>query len=187
VSIGLPDRIFITPSGVRYPELAPSEIVEIPRAGPIETRLRPSSEWRFHRDVYAARPEVGAIVHTHQPHATAVACLRRDVPAVHYMIAAAGGPTIRCAPYATFGTQQLSDHVVAALRDRTACLIANHGLVALGETPEAAMELAVSIEALCHIYLLAAGAGDPVSLTEAEMHDVLERFGDYGPRSPSRG
>jgi len=183
----LGDGILITPSGVRYPDLMPSEIVELPQEGPVDGRQRPSSEWRFHRDIYAARPEVAAVVHTHQPYATAVACLRRDVPAVHYMIAAAGGPTIRCAPYATFGTQQLSDHVVAALRDRSACLIANHGLVAIGDTPEEAMELAVGIEALCRMYLLACSAGDPAVLTDQEMGDVLERFSDYGPRRPQRG
>ncbi len=174
------DRILITPSGVPYPRLVPSDIVELSLEGDAVGRLRPSSEWRFHRDIYGARPEVGAVVHLHPPFASAFATLRRDLPAFHYMVAVAGGSSIRCAPYATFGTQQLSDHVVAALDDRKACLLANHGIVAVGETLEAAGDLAAEVEALCEIYIHALQAGTPVILTEAEMAEVLARFADYG-------
>ncbi len=179
-SVRFADRILITPSGVPYSTMAPSELVEISLEGVAEGRLRPSSEWRFHRDIYLARPEVESIVHAHPVYATALASLRRELPAFHYMIAAAGGSTIRCAPYATFGTQSLSDNVVAALEDRTACLLANHGIVAVGATPEAAAELVVEVETLCEMYLNALQVGTPVILTELEMADVLTRFGDYG-------
>lgn len=151
-----------------------------------EGRLRPSSEWRFHCDIYRARPEVLSVVHTHPPYATAVATLRRDLPAFHYMIAAAGGSTIRCASYATFGTQELSDNVLSALQARTACLLANHGMIAIGDSPEAAAGLARHVEGLCEVYVHALRAGTPVILTELEMAEVLTRFGDYGNPGRSR-
>ena len=179
-SVRFTDRILITPSGVPYPDLAPREVVEMSFEGVAEGRLQPSSEWRFHRDIYRARPEVGAIVHLHAAYASAFASLRRDLPAFHYMIAVAGGSTIRCAPYATFGTQRLSDYVVAALQDRTACLLANHGIVAVGETPEAAGGLAIEVEVLCEMYTHALQAGTPVILSDLEMTEVLARFTDYG-------
>jgi len=181
------DWFLITPSGVRYDTLEPTQIVEMDMEGTAEGRMRPSSEWRFHLDLYRARPEVGAIVHTHPPHGTAVAALRRDLPAFHYMVAVAGGTTIRCAPYATFGTQLLSDYVQRALEDRTACLLANHGMVAVGETLEAATQLAIEVEMLCRMYLIALSAGEPHVLGDEEMADVLARFEDYRnppPRKP---
>lgn len=180
------DGMIITPSGVPYPTLAPRELVEMSLDGAIDGRLKPSSEWRFHVDIYRARPEVGAIVHLHAAYASAFSSLRRDLPAFHYMIAVAGGSTIRCAPYATFGTQQLSNNVVAALQDRTACLLANHGIVAVGETPEAAGQLAEEVESLCEMYTHALQAGSPVILTEQEMAEVLARFADYGNPGRSR-
>ena len=185
-SVRFADGMIITPSGVPYPTLAPRELVEMSLDGAAQGTLKPSSEWRFHVDIYRARPEVGAIVHLHAAYASAYASLRRDLPAFHYMIAVAGGPTIRCAPYATFGTQQLSNNVVAALEDRTACLLANHGIVAVGETPEAAAELAAEVEILCEMYTHALQAGSPVILTEAEMAEVLARFADYGNPGRSR-
>jgi len=144
---------------------------------------RPSSEWRFHRDIYRARADACAIVHTHAICCTTLACLERvqqhGIPAFHYMIAMAGGDSIRCAGYATFGTQALSDHVVAALSDRSACLIANHGMIATGRDLPAAFALAVECEALARMYWQALQIGEPVILDAAEMARVLERFADY--------
>ena len=178
------DWLLITPSGIRYDALEPTQIVEMDMEGTTEGRMRPSSEWRFHLDIYNARPEVGAIVHTHPPSGTAVAALRRDLPAFHYMVAAAGGKTIRCAPYATFGTQLLSDYVLRALEDRTACLLANHGMVAVGTTLEQASQLAIEVEMLCQMYLNTLQAGEPHILSDEEMQEVLDKFGDYKNPQP---
>jgi L-fuculose-phosphate aldolase len=141
---------------------------------------KPSSEWRIHRDVFAARPEVNAVLHAHASYATALACLGRTIPAFHYMVAVAGGSDIRCAPYATFGTQELSDGALAALEDRTACLLANHGMIALGESLEAALALAVEVETLAQQYCCALQIGTPNRLSEDEMAVVLAKFKDYG-------
>lgn len=186
VSVRYADWYLITPSGIRYDALTPAQIVEMDLRGGTEGRMRPSSEWRFHRDIYAARPEVGAVVHTHPPFGTALAALRRDLPAFHYMVAIAGGSDIRCAPYATFGTQQLSDNVMRALEDRTACLLANHGMVAIGQTLEEAAQLAVEVEMLCRMYLTALGVGEPSILGDEEMQEVLRRFEDYRHPPPPR-
>lgn len=145
--------------------------------------LQPSSEWRLHRDIYAASPTARAVVHAHSPFAVALACLRRGLPPFHYMVALAGGTDIRCAAYATFGTQALSDAVIAALRGRRACLMANHGLVAWGTSLDGALALALEVEALCGQYLRACQVGAPVLLSDAQMAEVLERFKDYGPRA----
>lgn len=134
----------------------------------------------MHLDLYRARPEARAVVHTHSTHATALSCLRAEVPAFHYMVAVAGGTTLRCADYATFGTQALSDAMLAALEDRSACLLANHGVIAFGPSLDKALWLAGEIETLCHQYTVARAQGDPVILSEAEMSDVLERFRSYG-------
>jgi L-fuculose-phosphate aldolase len=141
---------------------------------------QPSSEWRFHRDIYLSRPEINAIVHVHSPYATALACTRRDIPPFHYMIAAAGGANVRCAPYATFGTQALSDHAVAALIDRRACLLANHGLVALGADLERARRTAVEVEELARQYLLAEQTGHLVLLSASEIDEAMAMFSSYG-------
>ena len=181
VSARTPGGLFVTPSGVPYDALEPSDVVELDMAGnAVRGRGRPSSEWRIHRDVYAARADVGAVVHVHPPFATTLSCLRRDLPAVHYMIAAAGGATVRCAAYATFGTEELSAAVLAALNGRRACLMANHGLVALGADLEAALTVAVEVEQVAEIYWRALAAGEPVILDDAEMARVVERFKDYG-------
>ena len=176
------DGMLITPSGVPYDDLGPGDIVRVDRDGVSEGKLRPSSEWRFHHDIYRARPEAGAILHAHPVHCTALACLRRPLPAFHYMVAVAGGRDIRCAPYATFGSQALSDHVLAALEGRRACLMANHGLVCFAADLPAALDLALEIEHLTQSYLACLAAGEPVVLDDAEMERVLLKFADYGPR-----
>ena len=132
-----------------------------------------------------ARPEVGAIVHTHSPFATTLACLDRGIPAFHYMVAIAGGSDIRCAPYATFGTQALSDHAVAALAGRRACLLAHHGMIATGPSLQGALALAVEVETLAEMYWRALQVGEPRLLPDDEMHVVLEKFATYGQRRPA--
>ncbi|MBL8674105.1 MAG: class II aldolase/adducin family protein [Rhodospirillales bacterium] len=180
-------RFLVTPSGVPYDRLRPVDIAVMTLDGTWFGPRRPSSEWRFHRDILAARPEAGAVVHTHGPLATSLACLGEGIPAFHYMVAAAGGDSIRCAPYATFGTQLLSDHALAALKDRRACLLANHGLIALGADLAAALALAVEVEALAGMYLRARVAGRPIILPRAEMRRVIALFATYGtPAFPDR-
>ena len=179
ISARFGDGFLITPSGVPYPVLAPSGIVFVGMDGSAEGG-NPSSEWRFHLDIYAARPDVSAIVHAHSPHATALASLRRDIPAFHYMVAVAGGHDIRCAAYATFGTQALSDAATEALRDRRACLLANHGQISTGTTVEAAFSLAREVEELSRQYTIALQAGEPVVLDRQEMDIILEKFRTYG-------
>jgi L-fuculose-phosphate aldolase len=176
----------ITPSGLDYESMSPEDIVAMTAAGEPRGLLLPSSEWRFHRDIYASREDAGAIVHAHSPFATTLACLGRDIPAFHYMIAVAGGKDIRCAPYATFGTQELSDHALAALRARRACLLANHGMIAIGVTLAAALALAVEVEALAEQYWRALQIGMPNLLSEAEMDVVLAKFESYGQQPPTR-
>ena len=171
----------ITPTGVLPADLAPGKIVPLAQDGtPLDTRYRPSSEWRFHAGIYATRPDVGAIVHVHSPYATALACARREIPPFHYMVAIAGGANIPLAPYATFGTAALSDAVVGALRERRACLMANHGLIATGVDLPRALRLTVEVEELARQYLLALDAGGPVLLTDDEIADALRQFKGYG-------
>ena len=174
--------LLITPSGLPADGLMPEQMVYLDMEGNWHGELKPSSEWRIHRDLYAARPEVNAIVHAHPPHAVSLACLRLDIPPFHYMVAAAGGKDIRCARYATFGTPALSAAVLEALAGRRACLMANHGLIAVGSTLSAALALAEEVEELCGQYWRARLLGEPVLLSDAEMDEVLERFKDYGQR-----
>jgi L-fuculose-phosphate aldolase len=179
------DGLLITPTGVAYAQTTPEEIVAMTLGGQARGTLLPSSEWRFHCDIYAARSEAQAIVHTHAPFATTLACMRRGIPPFHYMIAVAGGRDIRCTGYATFGTQELSDMAVEALAGRRACLLANHGMIALGASLEQALVLAVEVETLAEIYWRALQIGEPVHLSDGEMDVVLEKFRTYGqPRSP---
>jgi L-fuculose-phosphate aldolase len=180
VSVRLGEGFLITPSGLPNDTLQPDQMVVVDMEGQSSRGLKPSSEWRIHRDIYRARPEVGAVVHAHSPHAVSLSCLRRGIPAFHYMVAAAGGKDIRCAAYATFGTQSLSESVLAALQDRRACLMANHGLVAVGANLDAALSVAVEVEELCAQYWRAKLMGEPVLLNDAEMDAVLERFRHYG-------
>jgi L-fuculose-phosphate aldolase len=180
-------RFLITPSGIPYDDLKPTDIVAMTVDGAWYGEKRPSSEWRFHRDILAARSDVSAVVHTHGMLATSLACLHKGIPAFHYMVAAAGGDSIRCAPYATFGTQQLSDHALAALKDRRACLLANHGLIATGASLVAALALAVEVEALAGMYLKVLSVGEPELLSGAEMARVIDLFRTYGtPDFPDR-
>ncbi|HEX4985779.1 MAG TPA: class II aldolase/adducin family protein [Burkholderiales bacterium] len=180
VSARVRGGFLVTPSGLAYEKTKPADIVFVDAAGKASGRREPSSEWRFHHDIYRARPECGAIVHTHSSFAVTLACLRMDVPAFHYMVAVAGGNSIRCAPYATFGTQALSDHALAALEGRKACLLANHGLIALGADLDAALALAVEVEALCEQYWRALQIGRPAMLSDGEMTVVTGKFRTYG-------
>lgn len=171
----------ITPSALPYDQTGPDDIVFMDMDGTPRDKRKPSSEWRFHRDIYAARPEAGAIVHTHATHATSLACLHKSIPSFHYMVAMAGGDDIRCAPYATYGTQELSDHALEALRGRKACLLANHGMIAFGSDLEGALALAVEVESLARQYWQALQIGKPKLLTRAQMAEVIEKFSDYRP------
>ncbi len=171
----------ITPTDVVYEQLQAKDIVELDMEGIVVSgSLLPSSEWHFHRDIYLARVEVNAIVHVHSPYATAIACTRQAIPAFHYMIAIAGGDSIRCAEYATFGTEQLSNNAGKALKDRKACLLANHGMIALGETIEDAFRMALEVEELAKQYYLSKQVGEPVLLDEEQMQVNIEKFKSYG-------
>ena len=180
ISVRGREGLLVTPSGRPYDTMAPDDIVAMDWEGRYAHPLKPSSEWRFHRDILAARPEIGAIVHAHPVHATAFAICRQDIPAVHYMIAAAGGPTIRCGGYAEYGTEALSRIALDALDGRLACLLANHGLIACGRDLERALWLAVEVETLCRQYAVAKQVGTPVILSDAEIARVVERFEGYG-------
>jgi len=184
VSARIDGGFLVTPSALPYEQTAPEDIVAVDRDGEARGRRAPSSEWRFHRDIYAARAEVMAIVHAHSPFATTLACLDRGIPAFHYMIAVAGGSDIRCAPYATFGTQALSDAALHALDGRRACLLANHGMIAVGSSLESALALAVEVEMLAEMYWRALQVGGPKILPAQEMQIVLERFADYERKEP---
>ncbi|SAL15078.1 aldolase [Caballeronia turbans] len=179
--------LLITPSGVSARELDEKDIVWLPLDIADDAELlrieRPSSEWRIHRDILRARDDIDAVVHTHSIAATALAIHGRDIPALHYMVAAAGGKSIRCAPYAVFGSQQLSDHVLAALADRRACLLAHHGVIALGADLARAVWLAHEVEVLSKQYLLALQIGPPPLLSDEQMDEVLEKFKTYGRRN----
>ena len=187
VSLRASQGALITPSAVAYEDLTPEmlPLLRLDREyGGFEGRYRPSSEWRFHWDIYAARPEVGAIVHHHGPYTTALAMARREIPAGHYMVARFGGAPVRCAPYALFGTAELSSLVLAALAGRTACLMANHGGIALGVDIAAALAAAVELEALAQHYVLSLAAGGPVLLSEPQVAAALAQFSQaYGPNT----
>ncbi len=172
----------ITPSGLPYAQLSAEDLVEVSLDGAtLSGQRRPSSEWRLHADLYAARPDAQAVIHTHSPHATALSCARRPIPALHYMVAMAGGADIPCAAYATFGTAELARSAVAAMAGRRACLLANHGVVALGATLAGADALAREVENLARQYLLLLAAGlPPVLLDQDEMAAVAEQFRGYG-------
>ena len=173
----------ITPSGMDYTELVPGDIVAMNFEGEWQGSNAPSSEWLVHRDIYRQREDALAIVHAHPTFCTSLACLGKPIPAFHYMVAVAGGKDIRCSPYATFGTQELSDHVLAALEDRKACLMANHGVVCIGGDLPGALALAVEVEQLAQVYYQCLVAGEPTILDDAEMERVLEKFRDYGRKN----
>jgi L-fuculose-phosphate aldolase len=181
------EGFLITPTGMDYEAMVPEDLVLMRFDGGHEGRRKPSSEWRFHRDILAARPEVGAVLHAHSMFCTTLACLRRGIPSFHYMVAMAGGVDIRCAPYATFGTEELSRHAVTALEGRKACLLANHGMLALGRDLAGAFKLAVEVETLAAMYWRALQVGEPVLLDAAEMAVVLEKFKTYGQQPEPKG
>ncbi len=180
LSLRSPEGMLITPSRKPYAELQPADIVPVSPDGSWPKGQTPSSEWRFHRDIYLHRPDAQAIVHAHPVHCAALASLHKGIPAFHYMVAVAGGKDIRCCGYATYGTQELSDLVIAALQDRKACLMANHGLVCLDSTLPRALALAVEVENLARTYCQALQIGEPVILDDAEMQRVIARLGDRG-------
>ena len=170
----------VTPTGMAYAACSADDMVRVGADGTPSGRRKPSSEWRFHRDIYAARPEAGAVVHTHSPFATALACQEQGIPAFHYMVARFGGADVRCADYATFGTQELSDAIIQALAGRNACLMAHHGMVVFGRDCEQALALAVELETLCEQYWRVLQLGTPRLLAADEMQRVLEKFAGYG-------
>ena len=172
--------MLITPTGMGADGLAPDDLVWVGLDGTLKGDWQPSSEWHFHQAAYGARPDVQAVVHTHSTHAAALACLRRPLPAFHYMVAVAGGDSVPLVPYFTFGTEALSAAVAHALHDRDACLLANHGLVAAGATVAQAMKVAQEIESLCGVYLKALAVGEPHVLSAEEMRVVIDKFRRYG-------
>ena len=176
------DGYLITPSGKKYETLKPEDIVFMSLNEDAENEVssnKPSSEWRFHRDIYLNKKEAQAIVHAHSPHATAVSSHGKSIPPFHYMIALAGGEDIKCAEYATFGTEELSKNVINALRERSACLMSNHGQVAFGKSLEDAFELAQEVENICHQYTIALKLGQPKILSFEEMKKVLDKAKNY--------
>ena len=177
------EGFLITPSGLAYDEITATDIVAVTMDGGFSGKLKPSSEWRFHRDIYAARPEAGAVVHSHPPFATALACMDCAIPPFHYMVARFGGADVRCAAYATFGSQELSDYALAALQGRSACLLAHHGMLVFGRDLKQALALAVELEDLCAQFWRVLQIGEPRLLPAAEMQRVLEKFADYGQHS----
>lgn len=176
LSVRVPEGFLVTPTGSACDRLEAGDLVLLREDGRVVEGGVPSSEWRIHRDVYAGRPDAGAVAHAHPPHATALSCLRRDLPAIHYMMALAGGPSVRCAGYATFGSAELSARCLEALAGRQACLLANHGAVALGAGPGEAVDLIHEVERLAEVYLLALRGGEPVILPDEEIRRVAERL-----------
>jgi L-fuculose-phosphate aldolase len=174
------DGFYITPTGMAYTDLREDDIPLMALDGSHVGRRKPSSEWRFHGDLYASRPEVGAVLHAHSPFAVSLACLRLDIPPFHYMIARFGGDTIRCAEYSIFGSKMLSTVALQAMAGRKGCLLANHGMLVAGRDLAEALALAVELEELCEQYWRACQLGNPVLLSAGEMAEVLEKFKGYG-------
>jgi len=181
VSVRTPTGLLVTPSGMPYGDLVPDDAVEMKADGSMRAGQRtPTSEWQLHRDILGARPDVGAIVHTHSLFCTTIACLRREIPAIHYMVVLSGSDAIPCAEYATFGSAELALNAVVALRGGNACLLASHGMVALGETLAQALRLAAEVETLASQYWHAAQLGTPHILDRDELLKVRARFAGYG-------
>ena len=186
VSLRREAGFLVTPSGLSIEDMIPESLVNMQFDGSFELQatskaIKPSSEWRFHRDILSNRPDVNAVIHTHSMFATTLACLHKDIPPFHYMIAVTGGDTIHCAPYALFGSQQLSDNALIALTNRKACLLANHGMICLGNDLDDALAVTVEVENLCEQYwrILQIDLNPPL-LSETEMHDVFKQFKGYG-------
>lgn len=190
ISARVADRMLITPSGVPYDDMTANDIASMAIDSDLyewQGPYKPSSEWHFHRAILQNKQSAGAVVHTHSSYATALSIARVEIPACHYMIAAFGGETVRCADYATFGTPQLSEVILAAMKDRTACLMANHGMVVTGADLDSAMWAATELETLAKQYHLASSLKCMTVLPTAEIETVLEAFKDYGPQSKNAG
>ena len=187
ISARYKDRMLITPSATPYEAMTPAMIASMPIEdgdGTWEGPLKPSTEWRFHLDILRVRPDVGSVVHTHSTYATVLAIARKPIPACHYMVAAFGGNDIRCAGYALYGTQELSELALEALEGRNGCLLANHGMIAVGANLDKAMWLAVELETLARQYYLSLALGSPHVLSEADIADVAKGFSSYGLQQP---
>ncbi len=180
VSARVPGGMLVTPSAVPYSEMEDGDLVLVDLDGRVlQGGRKPTTEWPLHAAVYRARSDAHAVVHAHATFCTTLATLRRDLPPFHYMVAVAGGDTIRCAPYAPFGSSELAAHALAALEGRQACLLANHGVVTLGASPDGALALLAEVEHLAEVYWRALQVGEPVLLDAAEMADAIARFEDY--------
>ncbi len=184
LSLRLDEEFLITPSALAYDRCTTADLVRLDMNGEVTGGTRkPSSEWRIHRDIYRQRPEARAILHAHPPWCTTLACLQRDIPPFHYMVAVAGGSSIACAPYALFGSRQLSDNVLAALDEgRCACLLAHHGMVSFADGPDQVLALAIEVENLARVYVQALQVGEVPLLSGQEMEEVMERFAEYRNR-----
>lgn len=174
------NTFLVTPSGLSPDDMTADTLVALSFSGNHQGPYRPSTEWRLHRDLLAQRPDANAVIHVHSPFAVTLACLGKDIPPFNYMIAVAGGNTIRCAPYALFGTQALSDAALKAIERRNACLLAHHGMVAVGRDLKHALAVAVEVESLCEQYCRILQLGEPILLSETQMQEVLEQFRHYG-------
>jgi L-fuculose-phosphate aldolase len=179
LSVRINEGFLITPSALPYNQCMAEDIVLMDLEGHAQGSRKPSSEWRFHRDIYTQRQDAGAVLHAHSPWCTTLACLQTPIPAFHYMVAVAGGLDIRCAPYATYGTQALSDYALEALQNRKACLLANHGLLCLDADLDRVLALAIEVEDLARVYGQTMQIGKPVLLSDAEMMKVIGKFKDY--------
>lgn len=189
ISARFRERMLITPSATPYDAMKPEMIASMPLEGTYGDwtgPLQPSTEWRFHLDIMRARPDVGGIVHTHSTYATVLAIARKPIPACHYMIAAFGGPDIRCAGYARYGTKELSELALAALEGRNGCLLANHGMLAVGPNLDKAMWLAVELETLARQYYLSLALGSPFILSDQEIAETARGFATYGLQTPPK-
>ncbi|KJC40469.1 fuculose phosphate aldolase [Bradyrhizobium sp. LTSP885] len=187
ISARYKDRMLITPSATPYDAMKPEMIASMPLEGAYgdwDGPLQPSTEWRFHLDIMRARPDVGGIVHTHSTYATVLAIARKPIPACHYMIAAFGGADIRCAGYARYGTKELSEHAISALEGRNGCLLANHGMIALGANLDKAMWLAVELETIARQYYLSLALDSRVVLSDEEIAETAQGFSSYGLQTP---
>lgn len=184
VSVRFGNDYLISPSGLDPHRTTPADVVMLHPDGSHSGRRAPSSEWPFHLDLYTARPDISAIIHTHSPFATTLACQRREIPPFHYTVARFGGDTVRCAAYAAFGSKTLSQALQVAMQDRRACLMANHGAAVMGRSIEEAIDLAFELELLSELYWRSLQGGPPVLLTAAEMADVRERYRSYGRQPP---
>lgn len=179
VSVRHNKTILITPSALPYDSCHSEDIVKMTMTGASQGRQKPSSEWRLHLDIFQAHPEAGAVLHAHPPWCTTLACLDREIPPFHYMVAMAGGDTIPCAGYAIYGSKALSENVNTALKDRTACLMSHHGMVCYADTPQKALDLAIEVENLARVYCQALQLAEPLLLNQGQMDEVLAKFADY--------